>query len=239
MLQLYFDFSGYSDMAIGLGMMMGFRFTENFNAPYISRSITEFWRRWHISLSVWLRDYLYIPLGGSRLGPVRTYVNLMTIMVLGGLWHGAAWTFVIWGFWHGAWLAWERFSGWAKSRSTAALLRTLIVVLLGWVVFRATSVVEAGQVFAGMFGANGFALSPAAAFEITGESVAVLILAILVAMIEPWLGRAVEGPLAPRPDGTLTATSAIVPPLAVTALATLTILKLAEQSFSPFLYFQF
>ncbi|WGT49797.1 MBOAT family O-acyltransferase [Thioclava nitratireducens] len=239
MMQLYFDFSGYSDMAIGLGMMLGFRFIENFDTPYISRSITEFWRRWHISLSVWLRDYLYIPLGGNRIGPARTYVNLMTVMVLGGLWHGAAWTFVIWGTWHGGWLMWERYSGWVKSRSTAALLRTLLVVLIGWVIFRATSIVEAGQVFAGMLGANGIGLSPDAAFEITGESVAVLVIAIGVAILEPWLARMVEGPLSPRPDGTLTATSAIVPPMAVTVLATLTILKLAEQSFSPFLYFQF
>lgn len=96
-IQLYFDFSGYSDMAIGLGLMMGFRLMENFNSPYISRSITEFWRRWHISLSVWLRDYLYIPLGGNRKGVARTYFNLFIVMVLGGLWHGANWTFVIWG----------------------------------------------------------------------------------------------------------------------------------------------
>jgi alginate O-acetyltransferase complex protein AlgI len=101
MLQLYFDFSGYSDMAIGLAKMIGFRFPENFDTPYISRSITEFWRRWHISLSIWLRDYLYIPLGGNRLGEARTYVNLMTVMVLGGLWHGANWTFLAWGAWHG------------------------------------------------------------------------------------------------------------------------------------------
>jgi len=99
--QLYFDFSGYSDMAIGLGLMMGFRFMENFNQPYISQSITEFWRRWHISLSSWLRDYLYVPLGGNRGGTFKTYRNLWLTMVLGGLWHGANWTFVLWGVWHG------------------------------------------------------------------------------------------------------------------------------------------
>ena len=106
--QLYFDFSGYSDMAIGLGMMMGFRFIENFNHPYISRSITEFWKRWHISLSTWLRDYLYIPLGGNRKGPVRTYINLFVTMLLGGFWHGANWTFILWGAFHGGILAAER-----------------------------------------------------------------------------------------------------------------------------------
>lgn len=107
-IQIYFDFSAYSDMAIGLGTMIGFDFPENFRQPYRSTSITEFWRRWHITLSNWLRDYLYIPLGGNRHGRTRTLVNLMTVMVLAGLWHGAAWTFVVWGAWHGAWLIAER-----------------------------------------------------------------------------------------------------------------------------------
>ena len=106
--QIYFDFSGYSDMAIGLGLMMGFVFAKNFDSPYKSQSITEFWRRWHISLSTWLRDYLYMPLGGNRKGPARTYVNLVAVMLLGGLWHGASWNFVVWGGLHGALLAFER-----------------------------------------------------------------------------------------------------------------------------------
>jgi alginate O-acetyltransferase complex protein AlgI len=109
--QIYFDFSGYSDMAIGLGLMLGFVFAKNFDSPYISQSITEFWRRWHISLSTWLRDYLYIPLGGNRKGPRRTYVNLDIVMLLGGLWHGASWNFVIWGALHGGMLALERLRG--------------------------------------------------------------------------------------------------------------------------------
>src|SRR5262249_54841805 len=106
-LQIYFDFSGYSDMAIGLGSMFGFRFPENFDHPYVSRSITEFWRRWHLSLSSWFRDYLYIPLGGNRISPGRTYVNLVTVFFLCGLWHGASWTFVLWGMLHGAFLVLE------------------------------------------------------------------------------------------------------------------------------------
>jgi alginate O-acetyltransferase complex protein AlgI len=109
--QIYFDFSAYSDMAIGLGLMIGFTFAKNFDSPYKSASITEFWRRWHISLSTWLRDYLYLPLGGNRRGPARTYANLATVMLLGGLWHGAAWTFVIWGGLHGALLVIERLRG--------------------------------------------------------------------------------------------------------------------------------
>lgn len=109
--QLFFDFAGYSAMAIGIGLMIGFRFIENFNAPYVSRSITEFWRRWHISLSTWLRDYLYLQLGGNRKGRVRTYVNLIVTMVLGGFWHGANWTFLLWGAWHGGLMALERAMG--------------------------------------------------------------------------------------------------------------------------------
>src|SRR5438067_7986414 len=109
--QIYFDFSAYSDMAIGLALMLGFVFAKNFDSPYLAESITDFWRRWHISLSTWLRDYLYVPLGGNRKGTARTYVNLATVMVLGGLWHGASWNFVIWGAIHGAMLAFERAQG--------------------------------------------------------------------------------------------------------------------------------
>ena len=118
--QIYFDFSGYSDMAIGLGLMMGFVFAKNFDAPYTSQSITEFWRRWHISLSTCLRDYLYVPLGGNRKGRVRTYVNLMAVMLIGGLWHGASWTFLVWGGIHGALLAFERMLGKAAPGRQAA-----------------------------------------------------------------------------------------------------------------------
>lgn len=138
-LQIYFDFSGYSDMAIGLARMFGFRFLENFNYPYISKSVTEFWRRWHISLSSWFRDYLYIPLGGNRRGNV--YFNLLVVFIVTGLWHGAAWNFVIWGLWHGMFLIIERLFkkngvkfkipkliGWAY---------TILVVIIGWVLFRA------------------------------------------------------------------------------------------------------
>jgi alginate O-acetyltransferase complex protein AlgI len=139
--QIYFDFSGYSDMAIGLGLMMGFVFAKNFDAPYKSQSITEFWHRWHISLSTCLRDYLYVPLGGNRKGPVRTYVNLFVVMLIGGLWHGASWNFLVWGGLHGALLAFERMRG--KAASYGALpvpLRvglTFVLVLIGWVFFRA------------------------------------------------------------------------------------------------------
>ena len=138
--QIYFDFSGYSDMAIGLGRMLGFEFLENFNYPYISTTVQEFWRRWHLSLSAWFRDYLYIPLGGNRRGDAHTAVNLFTVFILCGLWHGAGWTFIFWGFWHGLFLALER-GAWGRLVSAAPnILKctyTTAVVLVGWVFFRA------------------------------------------------------------------------------------------------------
>ena len=242
MLQLYFDFSGYSDMAMGLGLMMGFRFRENFDTPYISASITEFWRRWHISLSVWLRDYLYIPLGGNRISGRRTYVNLLTVMVLGGLWHGANWTFVLWGIWHGGWLAAERGLGWAmRPRTAGRVAATLIVVLVGWVVFRAATVPQAMGFYAGLLGLNGLALAPELAVQITRESLAVLVLGITVAAAEPLLIRAVkERYYVPSgPAGTLAVSDTLVPALATSVIFALSVMRLAEQSFSPFLYFQF
>ena len=145
--QIYFDFSGYSDMAIGLGLMLGFVFPKNFDSPYRSQSITEFWHRWHISLSTWLRDYLYLPIGGNRRGRARTYVNLAIVMVLGGLWHGAAWNFVIWGAMHGALLAFERLRGkaaiYAGLPAPMRVAATFAIVLMTWVFFRAPDLPQA------------------------------------------------------------------------------------------------
>ena len=138
--QIYFDFSGYSDIAVGLGLMFGFLVVENFVSPYQARSITDFWRRWHISLSSWLRDYLYVPLGGNRKGAARTYLNLMMVMLLGGLWHGASWNFVIWGAIHGSMLAFERMQGKnSPYRHLPAFLQvavTFAIVCIAWVFFR-------------------------------------------------------------------------------------------------------
>jgi len=157
-LQVYFDFSGYSDMAIGLGRMFGFHFLENFNYPYISQSITEFWQRWHISLSTWLRDYLYIPLGGSRVAPWKVYRNLVVVFLLCGLWHGAAWTFVIFGGVHGAYLILERLPTGRALRAAPRPLRHvyfLLAFVLSLVIFRSESLTQAGLFFRAMFGFAG------------------------------------------------------------------------------------
>ena len=159
MFQIYFDFSGYSDMAIGLGGMFGFRFPENFDHPYVSKTVTEFWRRWHMSLGSWFRDYVYIPLGGSRVGRARLLANLAAVWLLTGLWHGAGWTFVLWGGLYGVLIAFEKLTGLAQKaerfRALGAVCRplTLLAVLLGWVLFRAPSVGAALDHFAAMFGA--------------------------------------------------------------------------------------
>ncbi len=154
--QIYFDFSAYSDMAIGLGRMFGFRFPENFNAPYRSRSITDFWRRWHISLSSFLRDYLYIPLGGNRISRYRTAANLMVVMLIGGLWHGAQWTFIIWGAIHGIMLAFERRMGrdswYAKMPKPVQVALTFGIILITWVFFRAENLDVAIRYLSSMFG---------------------------------------------------------------------------------------
>lgn len=154
-LQIYFDFSGYSDMAIGLGRMFGFEFLENFNYPYISRSVREFWKRWHISLTSWFRDYLYIPLGGNRHGSLRTYTNLIIVFFITGLWHGASWTFIIWGLWHGFFLMIERTkigkileSLWIPLQ----YLYTMGIVMIGWVLFRADSLSYTISFIKAMFG---------------------------------------------------------------------------------------
>jgi alginate O-acetyltransferase complex protein AlgI len=161
--QIYFDFSGYTDIAIGCGKLFGFEIPINFDLPYIARSPREFWRRWHISLSTWLRDYLYIPLGGNRKGHGRVYFNLMITMVLGGLWHGANWTFVLWGFYHGALISIQRFleerfafvrkflAGSSPVSSVIATILTFHLACFGWILFRAESMSKAGAVLTSIF----------------------------------------------------------------------------------------
>jgi alginate O-acetyltransferase complex protein AlgI len=231
--QIYFDFSAYSDMAVGLGRIVGFEFPRNFNAPYLADSITHFWRRWHISLSTFLRDYLYVPLGGNRKGPARTYVNLATVMLFGGLWHGANWTFVVWGAMHGALLIWERAMD--KKPWYAAFPRplrvalTFVLVLISWVFFRADSLSDAGDFLAAMFG---LAETPSGSWLLSASiysPVHLLAMAACVAVV-----------VQPRQAFDWSSRPLRVP--AVVGLLVLFVVAMAvmsTQSFNPFLYFQF
>lgn len=238
-IQLFFDFAGYSAMAIGLGLMIGFRFVENFNMPYISQSITEFWRRWHISLSNWLRDYLYVPLGGNRAGRFRTYRNLVLTMALGGLWHGANFTFLLWGLWHGGWMAIERALG-IKSRATVwprpiAWPFTMTLVLIGWVMFRAESVTQALVLYAGMLGSNGVALSPETILLTRPSELAFLMLGCVLSVNPVALvGDRIKAPyIVPSAlSGALATASSVL-------LFVMCTVVLHARSDSPFLYFQF
>lgn len=230
-IQLLFDFAGYSAMAIGLGLMIGFKFIENFNAPYVSLSITEFWRRWHISLSHWLRDYLYVPLGGNRKGKIRTYINLMLTMILGGFWHGANWTFLVWGAWHGGWLAVERMLGTKSGGSIwprfMAWPMTALIVLLGWVVFRATTFSDALTMYIGMIGLNGWAVSLDQAWQIQSTELWALLIGAIISVWGPSIRLLAQNISQPVHLGS-TAVLFVIAASSVIA-----------QSYSPFLYFQF
>jgi len=223
-IQIYADFSGYTDIAIGVALLMGIHLPENFNQPYRAASIQEFWRRWHLSLSRWLRDYLYIPLGGNRGGELRRDRNLLATMVLGGLWHGAAWTFVLWGALHGLGLLAERRLGW-RLPGVVARVVTFHFVCFGWILFRAESLGSAGDVLSRLFGGWG-----AETAGLTWVPVA-LIVAALATQFWP---RAATEP-------TLRAASHL--PVLVTALAFSCWLVVLEQfgpeGVAPFIYFQF
>ncbi len=240
--QIYFDFSGYSDMAIGLGTMLGFTFPENFARPYSSSSITEFWRRWHITLSSWFRDYVYIPLGGSRNGNAATYRNLITIFFLTALWHGAAWTFLVWGGLHGAWLIVERVTGLGSAVKFPGLRRalTLLIVMVAWVFFRAPTVGDAGDYVVDLFAFSGGTISPDMITAMTIPSL--LMLGIGVASFflpKDW----VTGQRITQMDAEGLASTAVRPVLArgayVLVAVPLCMAFIAANDFSPFLYFQF
>jgi alginate O-acetyltransferase complex protein AlgI len=232
--QIYCDFSGYSDMAIGLARAMGYDFTRNFDHPYLATSVQDFWRRWHISLSTWLRDYLYVPLGGNRRGPVRTYANLIITMVLGGLWHGANWTFVIWGAWHGAALAIDRFFSRGKrnpatgSRHSGLFSKlagwavTLLVVLIGWVFFRSPDLPAALTILGRMFTfADGIAWYQPFAIGVLGGIA--LYHALLAAGKSAWFEL--------KPD-------TVRSPAILFTLIWL-VIAFYPREFQPFIYFQF
>ncbi|VUD58783.1 Peptidoglycan O-acetyltransferase [Thalassocella blandensis] len=239
--QLYFDFSGYSDMAIGLGLMMGFRFVENFRQPYISHSITEFWRRWHISLSNWLRDYLYIPLGGNRHGTFNTYKNLFLTMLLGGLWHGANWTFIFWGAWHGTWLAIERYFGWGDKSYAFNYTRwiaTLLIVMIGWVAFRALSISDAMTFYNAMFLDWNFNFSSAYAVTVTRYQLLMLVVAFAAIFIFGYIDK-FRGSRTKASRSPAMMVNHTVSYCAMAFLFMVSLMKLTAESYSPFLYFQF
>lgn len=201
-LQIYFDFSGYSDMAIGLGRIFGFHFLENFQYPYISNSIKEFWRRWHISLSSWFRDYIYIPLGGSRRGTAKTYRNLFIIFFLTGLWHGASFNFIIWGLWHGFFLVLERWKLGKTLEKIPAVFShgyTLLVVMIGWVFFRAETLSDAWQYCCQLVNITSWNFSAVFA-NINGELLTVICLGILFCTPFPfqWITKITESGKAAR-----------------------------------------
>jgi alginate O-acetyltransferase complex protein AlgI len=229
--QIYFDFCGYSDMAVGLGRMLGFEFLRNFDAPYRAESITDLWRRWHISLSTFLRDYLYIPLGGNRKGEARTYIHLAMVMLLGGLWHGAKWTFVAWGAYHGLLLAYERWRG--KRSVYQALPRiarigiTFVLMLFSWVLFRSESLTEAGRYFASMFGLQSGRSFLLAAELYTPRNLFLMALCALLTMQPVQAFDWARQRLTPL-------RSAMLLLLFVSAL-----LVMSTQAFNPFLYFRF
>jgi alginate O-acetyltransferase complex protein AlgI len=240
--QIYFDFAGYSNMAIGLGLMLGFHLPRNFRTPYASSSIQEFWRRWHMTLSTWFRDYLYIPLGGNRVGPLRVYGNLLLVFLLCGLWHGASFTFVVWGLYHGAFLVAERLGLGAFLRRQWRPLRhlyTLLVVNAGFVIFRADSLAQAGDVLAALVGfGEGDGLAHHVSIHLRPDIVLILCVAAVGSMpIFSALGRSLERFLPGMSHSPIV--RGIVVPAALLLIFLLVGMSLTSGTHNPFIYFRF
>ena len=232
--QIYYDFSGYSDMAIGLGRMFGFRFSENFNYPYLSRSIREFWRRWHISLSTWFREYVYIPLGGNRKGKARTYLNLLIVFLLTGLWHGAGVTFILWGLYHGLFSILERLGlGKAlKKLGPAGMVYAFLVVVFGWVLFKVESLPDALMLMRRMVTPWQFTVTPYHLYDYVNPYI-LSMLALAVAGMGPIQILADKTGLKKWWVGSLWETVYCI------VLLALCIGALASSSYNPFIYFNF
>lgn len=241
-LQIYYDFSGYTDMAIGIGKFFGFEFTENFNYPYISKSVTEFWRRWHISLSNWFRDYLYIPLGGNRTGNV--YVNLLIVFLATGIWHGAAWGFLVWGLWHGIFMLIERA---CKKRSFkyhlpefVKWLYTMLAVTLGWVLFRIEDIEAALGYFAVMFHTSTHKYNAFSLGYYTDKKLIFILIIALIAMI-PWaqlLPRYVSAHIA-KFNNTKEGCVCVLRRVILLILLVISMMFIVNSTYSPFIYFKF
>ena len=227
-LQIYFDFSGYSDMAIGLGRMFGFHFAENFNYPYIAKSATEFWRRWHISLGSWFRDYVYIPLGGNRCSKLRWGLNLFAVWALTGIWHGANYTFLAWGLFYFVLLMMEKFTHLPERIGSFSHIYAMMVVMIGWVMFRSESFTDGLHYISMMFGAGSLGVTDDYFWLYLGETYSVLIAGIIFSLpVFPWLkkysGEMVE----------------CIEPVAALGLFVLTLVVAVSASYNPFIYFNF
>ena len=237
-LHLYFDFSGYSDMAIGLGRIFGFHFIENFNYPYISASVTEFWRRWHISLSTWFRDYVYIPLGGNRCSRARNVWNLFVVWFLTGMWHGASWNFIAWGLWFFVLLVGEKLL-WGKAlERLPSLVRhayAMVLVVFSWVLFRAETLTAAAAYFAAMFGSSGVWCGSRVVYYSLEFWPELLCCCIAALPVKQWLETALQKRDAAPARAVLT----WGPKLAAMALLACSYCKLVTGSFNPFIYFRF
>lgn len=233
--QILFDFSGYSDMAIGLGQMFGFQFLENFDFPYISKSITEFWRRWHISLGSWFRDYVYFPLGGSRVkSKGRLVFNLFVVWFLTGLWHGANWTFICWGLLYFVLLVVEKMSGLPKGKGFSVLrhIYTLLFVQIGWVLFRSDTLEKAGQYLKAMFGMHSGSLWDENAYFYLGENYAFLLMGVFFAIpVIPWLARKLKAK-----DNKIIG---ILYPVVYFIFFIIALAYIAKGAYNPFIYFNF
>ena len=240
-LQIYFDFLGYSAMAVGLGLALGFRFPRNFNLPYTAQSVSDFWRRWHMSLSSWFRDYVYIPLGGNRAPLWRTSLNLWIVFLITGLWHGAAWNFIVWGMYHGAFLTLERIGGARLLGALPEVLRHLylcVVVGLGWVLFRAESLSHANDYLVALFRPSG-EITPWT--YLTHETLGTLLVAMLFCtpQVGRWIGKVVELPSYDPWPGTLPRLRVSFGVGIYVLLIALCTAKILSGSYSPFIYFRF
>jgi alginate O-acetyltransferase complex protein AlgI len=233
--QIYFDFSGYSDMAIGMGEILGFRFPENFRFPYIAVSVRDFWRRWHMTLSSWLRDYVYIPLGGNRKGTFRAYLNLLLVFLICGFWHGASWNFVLWGLWYGLWLILERIPPiqrlLKKIPKPVTWFFTMVIVLLGWVLFRNLKPDETLMFLRGMFGGNSYITVDA--FSILSPKL-IIILAACLFLASPLAEMLLDRVEHMKGTGITVIRSVLA--LAVLAVC---IILLMSDTYNPFIYFRF
>ncbi len=245
-LQIYFDFSGYSDMAVGMGKMFGFTFMENFNFPYLAQSIRDFWRRWHISLSTWFRDYLYLPLGGNRISEARTYLNLMVVFFLCGLWHGASWTFVAWGLYHGCFLVLERTRFAVMQEKLPRLLRHLyaiFAVMMGWVIFRTDSFTEGGNYFAALFGLGHAPAAQPLPRYLTNPVIWALLTGIAFSVpLWNWIkttGAKLGQRLPATSQPAALAFGGILEILLIIGLLLLSSAWLAANTYNPFIYFRF